>query len=222
MHEADVSTTRTDPTLGLRSRWTRAFLLGELVGFIPPAVVGTTLGSAGASDAAMVTGLTLAGSLEGAAIGYAQSRVLARYVPALDGRAWIRATAVAAAFAWFVGMSGPALFSAEVLPVGLVLAIMIPAWTCGLLAMGYLQWRVLRTCIPGSARWVPVTAGAWLIGVMIPVAALSVVPNGSAPWVMVTVAIIAAVAMGVAVGALTGGTLAGLVRRDVRAGTLTT
>ena len=36
---ADLAT--VDPAAGLRVRWTWAFVLGELVGFIPPAVVGT-------------------------------------------------------------------------------------------------------------------------------------------------------------------------------------
>lgn len=202
-----------DPTAGLRVRWTWAFVLGELVGFIPPAVVGTALGSAGAGDAGMVLGLAAAGALEGAAIGFTGSRVLARYLPDLDGRAWILATAGAAAFAWAVGMSGPALFSSGI-PMWLGLAVMVPAWIAALLAMGVAQWLVLRRVLARCARWVPVTAGAWLLGVMIPVAAISLTPEGTPAWAMVVIAVSAAIAMGITVGVLTGGVLAGLIRRS--------
>src|SRR5215218_4066205 len=71
---------------GLRRRWTRAFVIGELVGFLPPAITGATLAAWGAPDVVLVAGLTLAGCLEGGAIGIAQARVLARHAPALDGR----------------------------------------------------------------------------------------------------------------------------------------
>jgi hypothetical protein len=194
-----------------------AFVLGELVGFIPPAVVGATLGAAGASDAAMVLGLAAAGALEGAALGFTQSRVLARYLPALDGRAWIWATAGAAAVAWAVGMGGPVLFSSGI-PLWVAFAAMIPAWTLALLAMGVAQWWVMRRVLPRCARWIPITAGAWLVGVMIPVAAISLMPDGTPAWAMVVVAVTAAIAMGVTVGALTGGALMALIRRSASMG----
>lgn len=64
-----------------------------------------------------------------------------------------------------------------------------------------------------SSAWVPVTAGAWLVGVLIPVTALSLVPNG---WPLLSHAIVgvaAAMAMGATVGAITGRTLHGLLAR---------
>lgn len=66
---------------------------------------------------------------------------------------------------------------------------------------------VLRRHLPGSGRWIPVTSAAWLVGVMIPVAALSVIPNGWPSTVHVLVGVVAAVAMGATVGLLTGTTL---------------
>lgn len=200
------------PGRDLRRSWTAAFVLGELVGFLPPALVGTALGRAGASDWAMILGLTLAGSLEGAAIGFTQSRVLARFVPEVNGRAWVAVTAAAAALAWFVGMAGPALFGSGLIPGWLALMIMVPAWTCAALGMGFGQWLVLRGPLPHSGRWIPVTAGAWLVAVMIPVAAISVVPNDAPAWVFVVFAVAAAVAMGVTVAALTGGALVEILR----------
>jgi len=149
----------------------------------------------------LVVGLTIAGVFEGAAIGVAQSWVLARHVPVVNGRAWVVAAMRAAGFAWFVGMGGSALVGSGYAPVSLLLAVLLPAMGAALLAMGYAQWRVRESDVPKSGRWIWVTSGAWLLGVMIPVLALSLAPNAWPGWAL------AAVAMGVTVGALTGRTL---------------
>lgn len=182
------------------------------MGFVPPAVTGATLAAIGASDPVFVAGLTIAGLVEGAALGVAQAWVLARHAPAVDGRAWVVATTTAAGVAWFVGMGGGALMGSDGAPAGLLLALLVPAWVAALLAMGYLQWRVLRRALPRSGRWIWVTAGAWLLGVMIPVGALSAAPNGWPGWAHALVGVVAAVAMGATVGSLTGRTLERLVR----------
>jgi hypothetical protein len=201
----------TPPVAGLRRRWTLAFLVGELVGFLPPAIAGAALSAAGVADPVLVVGLTLAGLVEGTVLGIAQSRVLARHAPAVDSRAWVVATATAAGFAWFVGMGGGAVMGSGTVPVGLGVALLVPAWAAALLSMGYLQWRVLRSGVPGSHRWVWVTSAAWLLGVMIPVGALSVAPNAWPAWAHAIVGMLAAVAMGITVGALTGRALARLI-----------
>lgn len=197
---------------GLRPQWTLALVVAELIGFAPPAIAGATLTSVGAPDVLLVIGLTAAGLLEGGAIGVAQAHVLARYAPDVDGRAWVTATASAAGFAWFVGMGGSSLMSADVASPGMLAVLLVPAWCAALLAMGYAQWLVLRVTVAHSGRWVWVTAGAWLAGVTIPVAALSSAPNNWPAWAHVAIGILAAVAMGFTVGALTGRTLARLLR----------
>jgi hypothetical protein len=189
-----------------------AFVVGELVGFVPPAVMGATLATVGASDVVLVFGLTLAGILEGLAIGVAQARVLACHAPNIDRRDWVVATAAAAGFAWFIGMGAGALIGADVAPPALLAVLLVPAWGAALLAMGYAQWLVLRRRVPRSGRWVWVTAGAWLLGVTIPVVALSSAPNDWSGWVHAGIGVIAAVAMGLTVGALTGRTLERLLR----------
>jgi hypothetical protein len=199
--------TREPAVARLRGHWTLAFLAGELVGFVPPAIVGTTLATIGVPDPVLVVGLTVAGLLEGVALGMAQSRVLARHAPAVNGRAWVVATTAAAGFAWFVGMGGGALMGSDIAPAGLLLAVLVPLWATALLSMGYLQWRVLRLAVPRSSRWIWVTSGAWLLGVMVPVVALSVAPNRWPGWAHAIVGVVAAVAMGAIVGALTGRTL---------------
>ena len=207
--EMSTGAPRADSLVGFRRRWTVATAVGELVGFIPPAVTGATLAALGASDPVLVIGLTLAGMAEGAVLGVAQAKVLSGYRPAVDDRAWVRATALAAGLAWFVGMGGGAVMGTD--PPPLVLVLLVPAWAAGLLAMGYAQWRVLRPTIPRSGRWVGVTAGAWLVGVMIPVAVLSAAPNAWPGWAHAVAGVLAAVAMGVTVGALTAPTMARLL-----------
>ena len=195
---------------GLRLRWTVAFVAGELVGFIPPAVTGAVLGSLGVGDVALVAGLVLAGVLEGAAIGAAQAWVLRGVLPALPFGHWVLATALGATLAWLAGMGGVALVQA----VGPAAWVVVgPAMVVGLFAMGTLQWLVLRRHVPRSGRWVPVTSGAWLLGVMIPVAALSLAPDSWPPAALMVLGVLAAVAMGATVGLLTGGTLVRLLRR---------
>lgn len=196
---------------GLRRRWTLAFLVGELVGFVPPAITGATLATIGVPDPVLVVGLTIAGVFEGGALGVAQSWVLARHAPALNGRAWVVATTTAASFAWFVGMGGGALMGSDIAPAGLLFTVLVPAWVAALLSMGYLQWRVLRLAVPRSGRWIWVTSGAWLLGVMIPVVALSLAPNDRPGWAHAIIGVLAAMAMGATVGALTGRTLERLV-----------
>jgi hypothetical protein len=207
-----ASVTSTRELTGLRRRWTLAFVFGELAGFVPPAVVGASLASVDASDLALVAGLTLAGLLEGAAIGAAQARVLARYAPNVRGRDWVVATITAAGLAWFVGMGGGALMGADVAPPALLAIILVPAWCAALLSMGYAQWLVLRRTASDSGRWVWVTAGAWLLGVMIPVAALSAAPNSWPGWAHAVIGVVAATAMGLTVGTLTGRTLERLLQ----------
>ena len=192
---------------GIRRQWTVAFVVGEMVGFLPPAICGATLAAIGVPDVVLVVGLTIAGLLEGLAIGVAQARVLARFAPDVDGHDWVLATVAAAGFAWFVGMGGGALMGAAVGPPILVAALLIPAWCAALLSMGYAQWRVLRRTVPRSAHWVWVTAGAWLLGVMIPTVALSTAPNSWPGAVHAGIGVLAAMAMGLTVGALTGHTL---------------
>ena len=194
----------------LRRRWIQAVVIGELVGFVPPAATGAVLAANDAGDAALVVGLTIAGAVEGAVLGAAQAQVLRSRWPAIERRSWIRATAAGAGVAWLTGMSASVALPADDPSPALVAAILVPAALVALLAMGWLQWRVLRTVLPRSGRWVPATAVAWLVGVPIPVLALSAVPEVWPSSAQVLVAVVAAVAMGLVVGTITGQVLEGL------------
>lgn len=168
------------------------------MGFIPPAVTGATLVWLDAPEFVLVVGLVLAGFVEGTILGFAQARVITVALPGVNG--WVRATAGAAGLAWLAGMGGSSLLQAY----GLWLLVgVVPAWLLGLLAMGVWQWSRLQTVVENAQLWIPYTTGAWLIGVCIPVVALSLVPNEAHLVVHVIVAVAAAVAMGVTVGLIT-------------------
>ncbi len=191
------------PTGGtLRHRWIRACIVGELIGFVPPAMTGAVLVVLDAPEAVLVLGLVVAGLAEGLVLGTAQSHVVHDVLPSVSG--WVRATTLAAGLAWLAGMGGSSLIQA-VGPWALI--VVAPGWIVGLLSMGVLQSRCLRPVVADARRWIPITTVAWLIGVAIPVVALSAVPNGWPPPVHVVVAVAAAVAMGATVGVITGTTL---------------
>ncbi len=159
----------------------------------------------GAPEIALVAGLVIAGVGEGVVVGHAQSRVIRSLLPGVLG--WTRATAVAAGVAWLAGMGGSALVGS----VGSVaLVVVVPGWIIGLLSMGYLQASRLAPVVDGAFDWVAVTTAGWLAGVAIPVIALSMIPNGWPLPVHVVAAVIAAVAMGATVGAVSAPTLSRL------------
>lgn len=155
-----------------------------------------------ASDAPeswLVVGLVLAGIAEGYVLGSAQDRVLRDVIPGVTK--WPEATAAAAGVAWLAGMGGSSLLQAR---GSSWLVLVAPGWVLGLLAMGVLQaWR-LSGVRDGWAGWIPVTSIAWLVGVTIPVVALSAIPNGWHVMAHVVVGVVAATAMGATVGVITG------------------
>lgn len=202
----------------LRWRWTAALVVGEFVGFLPPALTGVALVALDASDPVIVVALTVAGVLEGLALGIAQVGPLRSTWPEIDGASWVKATALAAGLAWLVGMGGSSLVQNSSVSRPLAIGLLAVAGPIALLSMGFLQWLVLRRVVSNSGRWVPVTAGAWMIGVAVPVISLSAIPNSWPPAAHLVVAVAAAVVMGLIVGALTGGTLEKLAQSDQHSG----
>lgn len=192
--------------------WVVALTMGEFVGFVAPAATGAALASAEVSDLTLVLGLTLAGVVEGLAIGVAGARVLGRHLAGFGRDQWVARTSLAAGYAWFVGMGGAALLGRPGAPTAL-LVVLVPLWASGLVSMGWAQWLVLRQLefVTRSSRWIWVSAAAWLVGVAIPVGALSLVPNGWPVGAHVVVGVASAVAMGATVALLTGHTLRRLV-----------
>ncbi len=194
--------------MSVRGRWIKACLVGELVGFVPPAVTGAVLGALGAPDVALIAGLTIAGTAEGAILGWRQGVVVHGALRGVAVRRWVIATAAAAAFAWLVGMGGAPLFDR----VGPAVAVVyVPLAALALWSMGGLQAGVMADAVADVHHWAAVTALAWLVGVTIPIATMSLLPASTPAAVTVVAAVAAAVAMGVTVGAITGASLARIV-----------
>lgn len=196
---------------GFRSWWTAAFIVGELVGFIPPAIVGAWLGSVGAVDVVLVLGLTVAGALEGASIGAAQAWVLRRYRSPIPFGSWVLATAGGASAAWCAGMAGGAVMGS--VDSAWPLAVFVPLWIVGLMAMGFLQWLVMRGRLLRTTSWLLISPAAWLIGVLIPVVAITATPDQWSVAAHVVPAVLAAVLMGAVVGLLTATAMRRYLRR---------
>lgn len=209
-----IDTGNRPPTRhGLRREWTAALIVGELLGFLAPAIAGAALAAVSVNDAILLLGLVAAGLVEGFTIGATQAFVLSRHIPDFAPRSWIVATVVSAGYAWFVGMGGALLLGSDVAPVPLLVGPMIPVWISALLSMGFLQWLVLRRYIEGSSRWIWVTALAWMTGVLIPIATMSVVPNAWPLAMFVVAGVLGATLMGAVVGVTTGSTLDTMLNR---------
>ncbi len=215
-HRLETTLPDRRPANGIRRSWIHACVVGELIGFVPPATTGALLVWLEAPEAQLVAGLVAAGCVEGAILGAFQADVVRNVFPAVTR--WTSTTALAAGIAWLAGMGGSSIVQAAG-PVSLL--VVAPAWIVGLLAMGVLQSRRLALAVEDASAWILRTSVAWLLGVMIPVVALSLVPNNAQLVVHVVVGVAAAVAMGATVGAITGSTLVDLTRRRPRRGAAT-
>lgn len=152
------------PSSGFLGRWVGWVTLGETVGFLVPAVAGIAASLLGLSVVATHVLVSVAGSGEGALLGAAQATALVRSPVRVPVRRWVAVTAVAASFAWAIGMvpvstggllpATPAGVAATVLG-GLALLVSIPL----------AQWFVLRKVAPRAWRWIPVNVAAWAVGI---------------------------------------------------------
>lgn len=202
---ATTHTFRSSESLRRRSlwsRWTVATIAGEGLGFMVPALAGATAYAAGLTDWWSIAVLVPGGAVEGAILGLAQGSVLHRELAGFDRRAFAFATAVAAALAWAVGMPLGA-FGPSLTPPALVVATAVGG-TFVLLSIGVAQALVLRRHVARTRTWIEANALAWLVGLSIPLAAMSLVDDADPPAVVALTAIAAGVAMAAVVAAITG------------------
>src|SRR4029453_5696880 len=141
-------------------RWIVAVSIGEGVGFAIPGGVAVRPTLAPVPDPVRLALIIGGGAVEGAALATGQYLGMRRRRPRIIP--WIVAPAVAAAFAWALGM----------LPSTLGLDLADPA-AIAMVAVGGVallsvipvaQWLVLAR--PGAFRWVPVSAGAWAVAIL--------------------------------------------------------
>jgi hypothetical protein len=190
--------------------WVLLTTAGEAAGFLVPACAAVLVPRTWGEGPRFVV-LVVAGACEGAVLGWAQSRALGRWLPALPAAAWIARTALAAALAWAVGLLPAALWgtwsrlpAAELVPLAVVAALVLLA------SIGTAQWTVLRHHVRESAQWIGWTALGWM-------AALTVFTLVSTPLWRPGQSGVVITAIGVLAGTLMAGTFAavtgwGLVR----------
>ncbi len=199
-----------------RRVWTTWFwwsTAGEVAGFSVPATVGAV--SVSWATSLSVPAVIAAGAVEGAALGAVQAHVLRRVRRGLDRRAYILATAVAAALAYAIALTPSALGSAwSTLPLWVVGPLVSAGALTLVASIGTAQWLVLRRVLPQSGSWVVTTAGAWAVGLLAFMAVATPLWQEGQPLTQViAIGVLAGVVMAAVVAALTGAALVRLLRR---------
>lgn len=201
------------PRLGAAwRRWFAWTTAGEVAGFTAPAVLGAVSASWSALPGLLV--MVAAGVVEGAVLGWAQSRALVRVLPRLRARRFVAGTAAGAAIAYAVGMAPSRLAGTVDPPV----AVLVVGGTVGALVLlasiGIGQWWELRHCLPHSGSWVLTTAGAWAVGLAAFMAvAMPLWHEGQSVAQVAVVGLLGALVMAATVAALTGLALIRLLAR---------
>lgn len=194
-------------------RWAGFTALGELVGFAAPALAGVliTRAVAGLDGIAgpLLTLLALlaAGSLEGAALGYAQWLVLRRVIPAISWRAWTGATAGAGLLAWLLGMLPNTLHDAAGLGMGALIGLWVLVAPVLLCSIGVAQWLVLRRHVARAWPWAPVNALGWLLGLAATFGGAALIDAATPAALAVAIGVASGALMGLVVGLVTGALL---------------
>ncbi len=191
----------------IRQSWFRWTTAGEFAGFLAPALAGALTSSPQL--------LVLAGVIEGAVLGAAQSVVLRRVDRTLQPRHWIGATALAAGCAWAIAML--AVHSSKqlnTLPLAAIVPLAAVAGTGVLLSLGIAQWFVLRGHFPNAHTWIWANALAWGAGLVVFTAFTTPLwqPDQS-PELIALIGALGGLLMAATMAAITGTALARLVRR---------
>ncbi|ORM36807.1 hypothetical protein BFL43_06250 [Williamsia sp. 1135] len=149
----------------------------------------------------------VAGGLEGASLGFAQSMVLRSSPLRVPVRGWTLATGVAASSAWSIGMlpstlndSGHAVdFGRPLVWAGTILGALIL-----LLSIPVAQWIVLRRVLRRAWRWIPVNVAAWTVGLTFTLLPGPFVDEQTAAGVMVVAFVVGGICMAATVATCTG------------------
>ena len=186
-------------------RWIAAVTVGETLGFAVAATVAVAVTAAGpaidvwAAYAMIVAG----GAVEGALLGLAQQWAAGR---AQLGPAWVVATSGGAALAWSLGMLPSTLGVDLRNPVGI--AVVVVGALVLLASIPTAQWLALHR--RRTARWIPVTMGAWTVAVLWTVAPSPIIDERTPAALVVVAYLCAGVLMAVTIAALTAPTAASL------------
>lgn len=200
---------------GLLQRWVRWTVVGEMLGFIAPALLGMV--SAGWASGRAIPTMVAAGAVEGLMLGMAQAHALAPSLPGLRTGRFAVGTALAAALAYLLGMLPSALGSGLVEgPRALVVLACLLGGIVLLGSIGTAQWLELRRHVDKAWSWIATTSAAWLLGlVAFLLIAMPLWQPGQGPAVVVAIGLVAAGAMATTVAVVTGLGLRRLLRHRV-------
>lgn len=195
----------------LYRRWVLYCTVGELVGFGGIPVLGgalavwLTVGLQTEVRSLLVYAVAVVGGLgEGAVLAWFQLRVLRAFLPRLQARQWILATALAASFAWACGMLAPTLDDLAGISPIVQAAIWIPASLLILFSIGSAQAWVLRGIVEKPRRWLLANVLGWLAGLPWTFVLPALLPETAPAVIWVTTFVVAGVLMGLTVGLITG------------------
>ncbi|MHC6592547.1 hypothetical protein [Arthrobacter sp. C152] len=192
-------------------RWVGWVSLGESLGFLAPVLaeyIGATAWPGGGSALLIAAGLA-----EGAVLGWFQVRLLQTRLPAVAPGRWVLLTAVAAGFAWSVGLLPSAFPAWQEWPAPAVGAAGSVGAVLLLGSIGSGQWIELRHHVPRAWRWIAGTAAAWAAGLAAFMAvATPLWEPGQAAWLTAIIGVGAAVLMAVAMATVSGLVLVRLLR----------
>lgn len=135
-------------------RWVLAVTVAESLGFVVPALTGAATGG-------RYWAMVAAGAVEGMLLGAGQVVGAGRGV--LPPARWVAATALGAAIAWSLGML-PTIVTLPWTDPPVVAAVAVAA-AVALVAMPVLQWAATGFR-RGLWAWIPVSAGAWAVGLL--------------------------------------------------------
>lgn len=194
-------------------RWVALVSLGELVGFVVPAVMGVR--TAELSSPVQLASLPAAGVFEGALLGLAQALVLRGRLPGFRPVAWVVATSLGAAVAWFLGMLPSTTHDAwSTWATSWVVVAAVLVGTALLCTIGVAQALVLPRGTPRAFTWVGWTAAGWCAGLTaFGLVAPPLWHEGQSVPYGVLVGLAGAVAMAVTMAAVTGLGMLRLVAR---------
>ncbi|HZM83019.1 MAG TPA: hypothetical protein VFC19_45460 [Candidatus Limnocylindrales bacterium] len=196
-------------------RWMVFVTLGELAGFVAPALAGALLSAAAVNAATTLLVMLSAGAVEGTILGWAQASALRKDLPGLPRYRFAAATGLAAVVAYAVGML-PSTLGGRLAGVHpLILGAAAAAGAVVLLgSIGTGQWLVLRRVVPRAGWWIAATAGAWAAGLSVfLLVATPLWQQGQPLWLTVVIGILAGALMAATVAALTGLAAARLLRQ---------
>lgn len=197
---------------GVLRTWVPRVAAAEIAGFGIPAAAGTLAWMADLGPAPFLVVMVCAGIGEGALLGAGQAAALRRIMPGVDGRRWVVATALAAGFAWCLGMLPGTLGD-----FGAPSWVSIAGWVVGgpliLASIPLPQAVLLGRVVPAARwRWAWITAGAWAAALPISFLPGPFVDEATPAAVLFAGFALAGAAMALVMALVTGWGLRGLLR----------